>query len=221
MRLLIMGPPGAGKGTQAAIIGEHYGIPAISTGNIFRLAITNRTKLGERIKRIIADGGYVPDSLSVQVVVDRLKEEDAKGGWLLDGFPRTLGQVQALDEELDAHGFTLKAVVSLTADEDAIVDRMLKRAEIEGRPDDNEETIRHRMEVYHEQTDPLLDVYRTRGLLIEVDGMGTVDEVSQRVLGALAERLGLPALFLERIGQSQALRERTTPAFNELRRPIQ
>lgn len=190
MRLLIMGPPGAGKGTHAAIIGEHYGIPAISTGNIFRLAITNRTKLGERIKRIIADGGYVPDSLSVQVVVDRLKEEDAKGGWLLDGFPRTLGQVQALDEELDAHGFTLKAVVSLTADEDAIVDRMLKRAEIEGRPDDNEETIRHRMEVYHEQTDPLLDVYRTRGLLIEVDGMGTVDEVSQRVLGALAERLG-------------------------------
>ena len=190
MRLLIMGPPGAGKGTQAAIIGEHYGIPAISTGNIFRLAITNRTKLGERIKRIIADGGYVPDSLSVQVVVDRLKEEDSKGGWLLDGFPRTLGQVQALDEELDAHGFTLKAVVSLTADEDAIVDRMLKRAEIEGRPDDNEETIRHRMEVYHEQTDPLLDVYRTRGLLIEVDGMGTVDEVSQRVLGALAERLG-------------------------------
>ena len=102
----------------------------------------------------------------------------------------SLGQVQALDEELDAHGFTLKAVVSLTADEDAIVDRMLKRAEIEGRPDDNEETIRHRMEVYHEQTDPLLDVYRTRGLLIEVDGMGTVDEVSQRVLGALAERLG-------------------------------
>lgn len=95
-----------------------------------------------------------------------------------------------MDEELDAHGFTLKAVVSLTADEDAIVDRMLKRAEIEGRPDDNEETIRHRMEVYHEQTDPLLDVYRTRGLLIEVDGMGTVDEVSQRVLGALAERLG-------------------------------
>ena len=190
MRLLIMGPPGAGKGTQAAIIGEHYGIPAISTGNIFRLAITNRTKLGERIKRIIADGGYVPDSLSVQVVVDRLKEEDAKGGWLLDGFPRTLGQVQALDEELDAHGFTLKAVVSLTADEDAIVDRMLKRAEIEGRPDDNEETIRHRMEVYHEQTDPLLDIYRERGMLVEVDGMGTVDEVSARVLAALAERLG-------------------------------
>ena len=190
MRLLIMGPPGAGKGTQAAIIGEHYQIPAISTGNIFRLAITNRTKLGERIKRIIADGGYVPDSLSVQVVVDRLKEEDAKGGWLLDGFPRTLGQVQALDEELDAHGFTLKAVVSLTADEDAIVDRMLKRAEIEGRPDDNEETIRHRMEVYHEQTDPLLEVYGERGLLIEVDGMGTVEEVSARVLAALSERLG-------------------------------
>ena len=190
MRLLIMGPPGAGKGTQAAIIGEHYGVPAISTGNIFRVAITNRTRLGERIKRIIADGGYVPDSLSVQVVVDRLEEEDAKGGWILDGFPRTLGQVEALDQELDAHGFTLKAVVSLTADEEAIVERMLKRAEIEGRPDDNEETIRTRMQVYHEQTDPLLDVYRNRGLLIEVDGMGTVDEVSKRVLAALAERLG-------------------------------
>lgn len=190
MRLLIMGPPGAGKGTQAAIIGEHYGIPAISTGNIFRVAITNRTRLGERIKRIIADGGYVPDSLSVQVVVDRLEEEDAKGGWLLDGFPRTLGQVEALDQELDAHGFTLKAVVSLTADEEAIIERMLKRAEIEGRPDDNEQTIRTRMQVYHEQTDPLLDVYRNRGLLIEVDGMGTVDEVSKRVLAALAERLG-------------------------------
>ena len=190
MRLLIMGPPGAGKGTQAAIIGEHYGIPAISTGNIFRLAITNRTKLGERIKRIIADGGYVPDSLSVQVVVDRLKEEDAKGGWLLDGFPRTLGQVQALDEELDAHGFTLKAVVSLTADEDAIVDRMLKRAEIEGRADDNAETIRHRMEVYTEATDPLLATYRDRGLLVEVDGIGSIEEVSARITAALDAKLG-------------------------------
>jgi adenylate kinase len=190
MRLLIMGPPGAGKGTQAAVIGEHYGIPAISTGNIFRLAITNRTPLGERIKRIISDGGYVPDSLTLRVVVQRLEEEDAKGGWLLDGFPRTVGQVKALDAELDAHGFDLDAVVSLTADEEAIVQRMLNRAAIEGRPDDNEETFRNRLEVYHEQTDPLLEVYRERGLLIEVDGMGTVDEVSERLLGALAERIG-------------------------------
>lgn len=189
MRLLIMGPPGAGKGTQAAVIGEHYDIPAISTGNIFRVAITNRTRLGERIKRIISDGGYVPDSLSVKVVVDRLEEEDAKGGWLLDGFPRTVGQVGALDAELDEHGYTLDAVVSLTADEEAIVQRMLQRAEIEGRPDDNEETFRTRLEVYHEQTDPLLELYRERGLLLEVDGMGTVEEVSERVLAALAERL--------------------------------
>jgi adenylate kinase len=190
MRLLIMGPPGAGKGTQAAVIGEHYNIPAISTGNIFRLAITNRTALGERIKRIIADGGYVPDSLTLRVVVQRLEEEDTKGGWLLDGFPRTVGQVEALDAELDSHGFTLDAVISLTADEDAIVERMLKRAEIEGRPDDNEEIFRNRLEVYHQETDPLLEVYRERGLLLEVDGMGEVDEVSQRVLAALAERLG-------------------------------
>lgn len=190
MRLLIMGPPGAGKGTQAAIIGDYYKIPPISTGNIFRVAITNRTKLGERIKRIISDGGYVPDSLSVKVVVDRLEEEDAKGGWLLDGFPRTVGQVKALDAELVAHGYTLDAVVSLTADEEALIERMLKRADVEGRPDDNEETFRTRLEVYHEQTDPLLEVYRERGLLLEVDGMGEVDEVSARVLAALAERVG-------------------------------
>lgn len=190
MRLLIMGPPGAGKGTQAAIIGDHYGIPAISTGNIFRLAITQRTRLGERIKRIISEGGYVPDKLTLQVVVQRLEEEDTKGGWLLDGFPRTVGQVKALDAELDAHGFTLDAVISLTADEDAIVERMLKRAEIENRPDDNEETFRNRLEVYHQETDPLLEVYGERGLLVEVDGMGSVEDVSARILAALAERLG-------------------------------
>ncbi|NMD47560.1 MAG: adenylate kinase [Propionibacterium sp.] len=190
MRLLIMGPPGAGKGTQAAIIGDHYGIPAISTGNIFRLAITQRTRLGERIKRIISEGGYVPDKLTLQVVVQRLEEEDTKGGWLLDGFPRTVGQVKALDAELDAHGFTLDAVISLTADEDAIVERMLKRAEVENRPDDNEETFRNRLEVYHQETDPLLEVYGERGLLVEVDGMGSVEDVSARILAALAERLG-------------------------------
>ena len=190
MRLLIMGPPGAGKGTQAAVIGAHYNIPPISTGNIFRVAITNRTRLGDRIKRIISEGGYVPDSLSVKVVVDRLEEVDAKGGWLLDGFPRTVGQVKALDAELDEHGYPLDAVVSLTADEEALVARMLARAEIEARPDDNEETFRNRLEMYHEQTDPLLDIYRERGLLLEIDGMGDVDEVSARVLAALAERVG-------------------------------
>ncbi|MBP8921246.1 MAG: adenylate kinase [Micropruina sp.] len=190
MRLLIMGPPGAGKGTQAAVVGEHYGIPAISTGNIFRVAITNRTPLGERIKRIISEGGYVPDSLTLKVVITRLEESDAADGWLLDGFPRTARQVTALDKELAEHGFALDGVISITADEEAIIQRMLKRAEIEGRPDDNEETIRNRMEVYHEQTDPLLDIYRERGLLVEVDGMGSVDEVSERLLGALAERLG-------------------------------
>ena len=190
MRLLIMGPPGAGKGTQAAVIGEHYGIPAISTGNIFRVAITNRTPLGERIKRIISEGGYVPDSLTLKVVASRLVESDAADGWLLDGFPRTARQVDALDAELAKGGAALDAVVSITADEEAIIERMLRRAEIEGRPDDNEDTIRNRMEVYHEQTDPLLDIYRERGMLIEVDGMGTVDEVSARVLAALADKLG-------------------------------
>ncbi len=185
-----MGPPGAGKGTQAAAIAEHYGIPAISTGNIFRNAITNRTALGEQVKRIISAGGYVPDSLTLDVVFERLLQPDARPGWLLDGFPRTVGQVEALDARMKVRGTSLKAVISLTADIDALVARMLRRAELEGRPDDNEETIRHRMDVYAAETDPLLDIYRQRGLLLEVDGMGTVDEVQARLQAALLAKLG-------------------------------
>lgn len=190
MRMLIMGPPGAGKGTQAAAIAEHYGIPAISTGNIFRNAITNRTALGEQVKRIISAGGYVPDSLTLDVVFERLLQSDARPGWLLDGFPRTVGQVEALDTRMQERGTSLKAVISLTADIDALVARMLKRAELEGRPDDNEATIRHRMDVYATETDPLIAIYRERGLLVEVDGMGSVDEVRARLLEALAAKLG-------------------------------
>ncbi|MBK8460374.1 MAG: adenylate kinase [Micropruina sp.] len=191
MRMLIMGPPGAGKGTQAGAIAEHYGIPAISTGMIFRLAITDRTALGERIKRVIAQGGYVSDDLTLQVVHARLAQPDAANGWLLDGFPRTVGQVVSLDNDLANDGNKVDAVIALTADEDAVVARLLKRAEIEGREDDNEATIRNRMAVYAAETGPLLDVYRARGVLIEVDGLGSVDEVAERIFTALDAKVGV------------------------------
>ena len=190
MRLLIMGPPGAGKGTQAQAVADHYGVPAISTGTIFRENIAQRTPLGEAIKQVISAGGYVSDDLTLRVVRSRLDEADAANGWLLDGFPRTVAQVEALDQELGQRGTALNAVISLTVDEDALVARLLKRAEIEGRADDNEETIRTRFQVYRGQTDPLLDVYRRRGVLVEVDGMGTVDEVGGRIREALRAKLG-------------------------------
>lgn len=180
-----MGAPGAGKGTQAKGIAAHYGVPAISTGDIFRSNVANQTELGLLVKRIMAEGGYVPDEVTVQIVADRLEEPDAAGGFLLDGFPRTVGQVGALDQILAKDGRAIDAVVSLVADVDQLVGRLLKRAEIEGRADDNEETIRRRMEVYEAETEPLLAVYRDRGALVEVDGMGDVSEVAQRITAAL------------------------------------
>ncbi len=183
MRLLIMGPPGAGKGTQAVRIAARLGIPTISTGQIFRSNITKGTPLGLEVKRIIDAGDYVPDEVTEAIVKDRLAEPDCAGGFLLDGFPRTIHQVEALDRILEGTG--LNAVISLEADMEPLVARMLKRAEIENRPDDNETTIRHRMEVYCEATRPLLAHYRDAGLIVAVDGNGTVDEVTDRIAAAL------------------------------------
>lgn len=180
-----MGPPGAGKGTQAKGIATRYGIPAISTGDIFRTNVKNETPLGLKVKEIMASGGYVGDDITNGLVRNRLAEEDAKTGFLLDGYPRTLAQVEALDGMLTELGVALDAVVSLTADTDEVVGRLLKRAEIEGRADDNEETIRTRLRVYAEETAPLLASYAERGLVVEVDGLGTVDEVGQRIAAAL------------------------------------
>jgi len=188
MRLLIMGPPGVGKGTQAVGIAAHYGIPAISTGDIFRANVKNRTPLGQEVSRIMAEGGYVPDEITNQIVADRLKESDAARGWLLDGYPRTAGQVTALDEVLDLSAQPIDAVISLVADTEVLVDRLLKRAELEGRADDNADTIRNRMAIYNEATDPLLATYRGRGLLVEVDGIGSIDEVAARITAALDAR---------------------------------
>jgi adenylate kinase len=185
MRLLIMGPPGAGKGTQAKRIAEHYGIPAISTGDMFRAMKNADTPLARQVRAIMESGGYVSDEITNEIVKDRLAQPDCQGGFLLDGYPRTLQQVRTLDDYLAETGRPLDAVISLLADTDEVVARLLKRAAIDGRSDDNEETIRVRLQVYAEQTEPLLDVYRSRGLLVEVDGLGEVDEVSERVFAAL------------------------------------
>ena len=195
MRLLIMGPPGAGKGTQAGAIADHYGIVTISTGQLFRDNIQLGTPLGKRIESLIAAGNLVPDELTNEMVFQRLSSPDVRkrGGFLLDGYPRTLDQVEALDGALIRSRRRLQAVIALVADPNQLIARMLKRAEIEGRADDNEESIRHRIEVYHGQTAPLLDVYRDRGLLVEVDAVGTVDEVRERITGSLDAKLGQPA----------------------------
>ena len=190
MRLLIMGPPGAGKGTQAKRIAEHYGIPAISTGDIFRAMKTADTPLARQVRDIMDSGGYVSDEITNQIVAERLAQSDCDGGFLLDGYPRTLAQVETLDAALAERGTPLDAVLSLQADENEVVARLLKRAETEGRADDNEDTIRVRQHVYAEQTAPLLEVYRGHGLLVEVDGLGEVDEVSERLFAALDDKLG-------------------------------
>jgi adenylate kinase len=185
MRLILMGPPGAGKGTQATVIADRLGIPAISTGDIFRANVSRGTPLGVEAKRYMDAGEYVPDSVTNAMVRDRIAQADARGGFLLDGYPRTVAQVEELDAMLREQGAALDAVVVLTVDRDEVVQRLLKRAEVEGRADDTEDVIRRRQEVYAEQTAPLIEVYAGHGVLTEVDGMGAVDEVTARVFSAL------------------------------------
>jgi adenylate kinase len=184
-RLIIMGPPGAGKGTQATRIAERYGIPAISTGDIFRTNIKDGTDLGLRVKSILDAGGYVPDQVTNDIVRDRLAWVDAAPGFLLDGYPRTTGQVEFLDEVLAQHGHALDGVIELTVDEDSVVERLLKRAETEGRADDTEDVIRERQAIYRKETAPLIALYEQHGVLVKVDGMGPVDEVTERVVKAV------------------------------------
>lgn len=191
-RLLIVGPPGSGKGTQAARISETYAIPDISTGDIFRFNIKNGTPLGVQVKAIVDAGDYVPDSLTNALITDRLEEDDARNGFLLDGYPRTLDQVRYLDDLLAGKGQSLTAVIQLVAQRDEVVARLTKRATEQGRADDSEEAIRHRQEVYERETAPLIEVYRERGVLIEVDGLGEIDDVGARIAAALAERGVLP-----------------------------
>ena len=193
-RLLLIGPPGAGKGTQAERLSEAFAVPAISTGDIFRYNVKNDTELGLQVKAFMDAGAYVPDSLTNAIVADRLKQDDAVDGFLLDGYPRTQEQVLELDRLLEAGSAALDAVVLIVADTDEVVARLLKRAAEQGRADDTAEVIRHRLAVYEEQTAPLIDIYSSRGLVVTVDGLGAVDEVTGRILEALAARgLFVPA----------------------------
>ena len=187
-RLLLIGMPGAGKGTQAEKLSQAFGIPAISTGDIFRHNVKNETELGKQAKAFMDRGEYVPDSLTNALVRDRLSHADAAEGFLLDGYPRTADQVVELDDILASHSQQLDAVVMLTADVDEVVRRLLNRAIEQGRADDTEDVIRRRLEVYEEQTAPLVSVYASRDLVVTVDGLGEVAEVTARIVDALAER---------------------------------
>jgi adenylate kinase len=187
-RLLIIGPPGAGKGTQAALIAQSFGIPAISTGDIFRFNVKNETELGKKAKAFMDRGEYVPDSLTNELVRDRLSHDDAGRGFLLDGYPRTVDQVDELDAILNEMGRKLDVVIQLAADNDELVRRLASRAEIEGRADDTPDVIRRRLEVYDEQTAVLIDIYAGRGLVARIDGLGEISEVTGRIIEALEAR---------------------------------
>jgi adenylate kinase len=187
-RFLLIGPPGAGKGTQAARLAAAFNIPAISTGDIFRFNVKNETELGKLAKSFMDRGEFVPDSVTNDLVRDRLTHDDAEGGFLLDGYPRTAEQVSELDSILEESATKLDAVIQLTADTDEIVRRLLNRAIEQGRADDTEDVIRRRLEIYASETAPLTSVYASRGLVVMVDGLGAIDEVTDRILEALNAR---------------------------------
>jgi adenylate kinase len=188
IRLLLIGPPGAGKGTQAAQLAQHFEIPAISTGDIFRENVRNQTPLGVEAKGFMDRGEYVPDSLTNALVRDRLNKEDAKRGFLLDGYPRTIDQVTELDYILQENGKKLDVVVQLTADGDELLRRLSGRALEQGRSDDTPDVIKRRLDVYEEQTAPLIDVYVSRGVVAKIDGLGEITEVTARIIEAIDAR---------------------------------
>ena len=185
-RLLLLGPPGAGKGTQAARLVERLGIPQISTGDMLRAAVATGTEVGRQAQVTMERGDLVSDDIVIGVARERLAQEDAQSGFVLDGFPRTVAQAEALDAILEQAGTKLERCVAIEVDEEALVARLLRRAEIEARTDDNEAAIRNRMRVYCEETEPLVAYYRERGVLAEVNGEGEVEEVARRVEGALS-----------------------------------
>lgn len=192
-RMLMMGPPGSGKGTQASRIADKLGIVAISTGDIFRYNVKEMTPLGREAKQYMDNGDFVPDDVTNRMVADRLSQPDAEGGFLLDGYPRTAGQVKALDEILQDAGQELSVVVELTVPDDELVTRLLKRAETEGRADDTQDVIQHRLDLYHEQTAAVIDSYAPRGIVASVNGTGQIDDVTERLLQAVygvCERTG-------------------------------
>ncbi len=185
-KMIVLGPPGAGKGTQAAFLSEHYGIPTISTGALFRSHMKAGSELGVLARSYIDEGNLVPDEVTTRMLEERLQADDVAEGFILDGYPRNLAQAAALDAMLGTDG--IAAVVDFEIRGTEIVKRLLARAAIEGRSDDTEEVIRHRLKVYREQTAPLQDHYAERGLLVPVDAVGDVDEVAARTIAALEAR---------------------------------
>jgi len=188
VRMLLVGPPGAGKGTQAVLLSKAFSIPAISTGDIFRANVRDETPLGLEAKGFMDRGEYVPDTLTNALVADRLSQDDCESGFLLDGYPRTLDQVRALDEVLAAQGNQLDVVVELTVDPDIVIDRIRVRATEQGRTDDTEDVMRNRLELYARETAPLIQVYGGRKILVSVDGIGSIDGVTGRIVDALGLR---------------------------------
>ena len=188
IRILLIGPPGAGKGTQAALLARHFGIPAISTGDIFRENVRNETPLGLEAKAFMDRGEYVPDSLTNALVRDRLNQEDAAAGFLLDGYPRTIDQVEELDDILEETKKKLDVVVQLTADSEELLRRLSGRAEEQGRSDDTPDVIKRRLDVYEEQTAPLIDIYASRSLVAKVNGLGEIGDVTNRIIEVLDAR---------------------------------
>jgi len=185
MNLILLGPPGAGKGTQAHRLSERYHIPAISTGDILRAAVRQGTPLGQEAKRYMDSGALVPDEVMIGIVRERLCQDDTKAGFLLDGFPRTVAQAEALSQLAEEQARSIEHVISIEVPEQELLQRLAGRRQIEGRHDDAEEAIRHRLEVYHRDTAPLIEYYRQRGWLRSIPGVGTIDEIFQRITAVL------------------------------------
>ena len=182
MKLLIMGPPGVGKGTQASHIKSKLNIAHLSTGDILRTEIKKKTDTGVQAKLYMDAGKLVSDQVLLDIIQDRIKNPDCDGGYLLDGFPRTLPQAVGLEKIMESINHTLDRVISLTADEDELVERLIKRGAESGRSDDTPDVIRNRQKIYWEQTAPLLDFYQKKGILKDVDGLGEISEITERIL---------------------------------------
>jgi adenylate kinase len=196
MRLVLLGPPGAGKGTQAHLLSAERAIPHVATGDIFRSNVREGTDLGQRAKEYMDKGDLVPDEVVIAMVMDRITEPDCGDGFILDGFPRTVAQAEALDKRLRKPSVPqdpLDAALNFGITEDELFRRLVTRAEQEHRSDDAEDVVRHRLEVYHAKTKPLVDYYDRHGVLVVVDGMGSIGEVHQRIQASLAERASSPA----------------------------
>lgn len=187
-RFLIVGPQGSGKGTQGVLVAEAFGVPQVATGDIFRENVKGGTDLGKQVQEVIEAGHLVPDELTSELVRDRLAEQDAAHGFLLDGYPRNRAQVAHLDDFLGSRGESLDAVIELVVPQEESIARLRQRALDQGRTDDTEEVIANRLSIYERETAPILEVYRERDLVVQIDGVGSLDEVTERIFAALAER---------------------------------